>query len=950
LDATGTKQYKSNVIVIPAGQISYYTTVQFYWYGKCNAASSHEEGKRFSLDENGAVVTTTDNPPTGFFYYPTYNFTEGDNQYSIFGYDYSFITEEYPNDNTLPSHLVIKTGSVDNRLTLGVNGYVCPGINCTAKVRYNGSSDIGMDAAYIYSYINFNKIKSWIDNLSTSIPTMVPNLLKPFSQTNFSLYVSFGVRSQSYTFSPDYSSWCLQNKSAPIPYDTTTRLGWVIYDIGYSTITQYIKEPFSENALKDADCCMDDGRFYCSGPIMTSSTTPMPTKLVALVGEFSEFDTTDKIVYYNVMSTYSVQYDVDESTNVFPKYYVGMTLSLSNYLFKVIYFFKAKADDTEYISIMINSLDIGEEQKAAHLYPGVTQGSGTNIQGSVKNTSATVGWRMLFNNNMLSNIGCYEKKEYVGTILCDWFTINEDFCPAFNDNVLYYKDNTDNLWKLEFGNSADWEYKVIEDRYILLNTTNYMNCYDTQTGLKRHFASDYNNRVVFGFAFDYYTNDAEFRQQLTTPLFKGLLITGQNANYEMTKDTITSIELGAVLYERCLKDERSFPSCEFPYGAVEGIDLYRGDGGSTSATYVSSFANGLHYINTDLINPYATYPIPQDGNIRYNPNLFTQIIRSYNNKDMVISDGIAYKLLYFNNIVPVMAFYLLDGVEEVDNVFVLQTLFYGASKTRLYQMNYQNGVSVEVVADITNMEYLGALPSQALFWSAQNRAIYTFQGNCIMHLSQYANELSAIFGKWYNPATQELFLDTNIGILVFSDLGTYCLEWETETEERTVQDIFFFTDRFYINLIDDSEYTYYYSYNKLEEYESNGIKLLTKYYGNGLAPICVNNIAIRLYNQHTENAEGYIKFKGHTITDIGMQTDEKEVLIGGEDDPTADPPVVAGEEWDAETGTMLVKYSPQYNRGLGFALEIETTFPIIDIKFDYVEDQTTEGQISHINI
>ena len=136
----------------------------------------------------------------------------------------------------------------------------------------------------------------------------------------------------------------------------------------------------------------------------------------------------------------------------------------------------------------------------------------------------------------------------------------------------------------------------------------------------------------------------------------------------------------------------------------------------------------------------------------------------------------------------------------------------------------------------------------------------------------------------------------------------------------------------------------------MEEYESNGIKILTKYYGNGLVPITVNNVYIRLYNQNIENAEGSIVFKGHTITDIGTHTDTKEVLIGGEDNPQANPPTVAGEAWDTETNTMLVKYTPQYNRGLGFSLEVDTTFPIIDIKFDYVENGSIESQIAHINI
>ena len=168
--------------------------------------------------------------------------------------------------------------------------------------------------------------------------------------------------------------------------------------------------------------------------------------------------------------------------------------------------------------------------------------------------------------------------------------------------------------------------------------------------------------------------------------------------------------------------------------------------------------------------------------------------------------------------------------------------------------------------------------------------------------------------------------------------------------QRSVADIFFFEDRFLINLIGDTSYTHYYSYNPLEEYDSNLIKIITKYYGNGLVPITVNNIYVRLYNQGVADAEGSIVFKGHTITDIGVHTDTKTILIGGEDNPEATPPTVAGEEWDEETDTMLVKYTPQYNRGLGFALELATTFPIIDIKFDYVENGTIESQVAHINI
>lgn len=715
-----------------------------------------------------------------------------------------------------------------------------------------------------------------------------------------------------------------------------------------------IKRFYTEDSLKEVDCCMDDGHLYCVGSLSASSEEPLPKKLLALSGSFSSFDPLTNIINYTSDATLEIAYDQDEETNVFPKYYVGQNVSIQNYYLRIVYLFKARKDDEENINIIVDNLAVAFGQTPSHLLGGVQKSTGANLQGGVYNCPATTngdGWRLLFNNNIMSNVGCYENGNYIGTILTDWFNVDGDFCVAFNKTQLYYRDNVGDIWKIEMiTQDADWDYRLVEDRYIVFNTTNYFNCYDTKTDMQRHWASDYNNRMLYGYGFTSYSNNSTFKKILEQERFSGLLITAQNANYEMTKDMITGLILGAIIYEGCLKDTVSFLSCGMPYGATESIDLYRGDNDSTSAVYVCSYSNKIKFVNNDLVNPYAVYPISENGDIQYNPNLFTMFIKSYNNKDMVISDGIAYRLVYFNNVIPVMAYYMLDGVEELIGAFVLQTSYYGVSESRLYQMNYSNGVGVEVVADITNMEYLGALPSQALFWSAQNRAIYSFKGNCIMTLMQYANELTGIYGKWYNPATQELFLDTNIGILVFSDLGTYCLEWETETEGASVKDIFFFKDHFIVNLIDDTEYSYYYSYNNLEDYESNGIYIFTKYYGNGLVPITVNNVYVRLYNQSVANAEGTISFKGHTITDIGTQTDEKIIAIGGEDDPQANPPTVAGEAWDTPTDTMLVKYTPQYNRGLGFALEIKTTFPIIDIKFDYVENGSIESQIAHINI
>lgn len=803
----------------------------------------------------------------------------------------------------------------------------------------------------VITYMNF----ALSQDGQNQIPTCLQNP-EYFQWRDVTSY-SYSYGGGAIIFNGRYGSWDCKTWRARFCYNADyyppNKDNAFDYAAGYLTLSGKYKTPYTEQSLKDVDCCMDDGKLYTVLPIVNNENTPMPTKLFALTGTITGYNSTYNRISYTSTSTFNITYDQDDATNVFPKYFKGMSISISNYYLRIVYMFKAKQADTEYINIMIDSPSMAEGEKAAHLYAGVQRGTYANLQGAVKNTTNTEGFRLLFNNNMISNISCYENKRYLGTILADWFTIDETFCPAFSDTVLYYKDIYNHLHKIELVTTGqDWEYKFVENRYIVLNTTNYFNCYDTKTGLKRHWASDYNNRTIYGYAFSTYTNNSTFRSLLTSVLFSGLMITGQNANYEATNDTITSIEIAPINYYRVLKDWFTFYSCETPYGATEGIDFYRADNGSTSALYVFSYQNNIKYINSDLVNPYVVYPIPQNGDIRYNPNLFTRFITSYNNKDMVISDGVAYRLAYYNNVIPIMSYYLLDGVEELKAAFVLQSGYYGVSDTRLYQMNYSNGVSVEVVCDITNLEYLGALPTQALFWSAQNRAIYSFRGNCIMSLTQYANDLSEIKGKWYNPATQELFLDTNIGLLVFSDLGTYCLPkfvveippeqegGEPTYEEKDIEDIFFYPDKFIINLKDYDDNSFFWSYNLLTGYSSNRIHFITKYYGNARTPITVNNIYIRLFNQEVQNAQGTIKFKGHTVTDIGVQTDEREVIIGGTD----------GEEWDAETNTILVKYTPQYNRGIGFALEVDTTFPIVDIKYDYVEDAVIESQIAHVNI
>lgn len=931
-------------IVIPQGSLSVTKKFRLFFYSYHSNFGSSRSGTMYFIDGVGY-----NSLPTGFFLLPCYTYVEGTKSYSSIGYNVSYLANNAANNPASEGELVTTNIIFDNELkplseSIPANFFttlvVAKGIsiNCIAgktKVKnlgLNFHSDWQTSTVYSVTMQYIDMTQSWAKAEQSWITNFIDG--KNYTET-------FGNVGTPQTLNV---SGFTAGSGAKVPYNTG------VGNMGNVTIYLYRKTAYTTPALKECDCVLDDNRCYTIGDIVTPSDEEIPRKIFTLAGTITSFDTINNQIIYTSIATFNITYDSTED-NVFPRYYIGRSLCLqANYL-RIVYKFKASVESEKVIYFEIDNTTIRTALgKNIVLFPGVSKDGSVGNQGTCVNIE---GWRLLYNNNLLSNVACYENENYIGTILADWLTVDTDFGITCNADVLYYKDNSNKIWKIEkVSAGAEWEYRVIENRYVILNTTNYFNCYDTETGLKRHWASDYNNRVSFGYGFSQYSVNADFTQLLTTELFEGLIATGQNANYERTKDYITSVELGALYYKDCLKDYYYFKSCSVPTGAIELVDVYRGDDGSTAAAYVYSLASDIKFINTDLTSPNAIYPISENGDVRYNPNLFTRFISSYNNKDMVISDKIAYKLLYFNNVIPVMAYYLLDGVEGVEDAFVLQSSYYGVTATRLYQMNYSNGVGVEVVCDITNLEYLGALPTQALFWSAQNRAIYSFKGNCIMALSQYANEVEVILNKWYNPATQELFLDTNIGLLVFSDLGTYCLpkftveippeqEGEEPTyEERDIKDIFFYPDMFIINLEDDTSYSYYWSYNPKENYESNGVHFVTKYYGNAKTPITVNNIWIRIYNQDNAQAEGEISFKGFTVTDSGFQTDEKVVTIGGDE----------GEVWDEQTNTMLVKYTPQYNRGLGFSLEVKTTFPIVDIKYDYVEEGLVEGQIAHINI
>jgi hypothetical protein len=278
------------------------------------------------------------------------------------------------------------------------------------------------------------------------------------------------------------------------------------------------------------------------------------------------------------------------------------------------------------------------------------------------------------------------------------------------------------------------------------------------------------------------TNDEMFEKNDLIQTISG---SNQNGNYQITNDPISSYSVAPEVLENMWMVTNPFMlKCE---DATQAIDIYLGFQNVT-ATYFTSYKNGafirdtaldLAYMNTDTL---------------YNPNIFTKYIHTFNFNDMIINSATntAYPLNKYNGQM-FLSYQLTSGIENADNVFVVQTLIYYISDNKIWEAYYDNGVlsNVQAISAIKGLKYLGCLPTEAIFWSPLDRTFWSFAGDAILRKVIQANDISNILGSWYNEGTQELFVATNKGLLCLNNICNYML-----TDFTNVSDMWFFDNYF----------------------------------------------------------------------------------------------------------------------------------------------------------
>ena len=687
---------------------------------------------------------------------------------------------------------------------------------------------------------------------------------------------------------------------------------------------------------------LDNGMMVYAGGIVNRAVFPV-ANILSFAGRTDQMTSGDTFRFistgYYDLGAASVPGTVLATTiDIGPNYYRSV-LSMSNGT-------NSTAGTVEGMQILYD-ITGGTFCNAGGLSADTTYGSGWfsakfyNVQGSIAKMENGTKWRYLYNSAGLMSGLSFGEDDYIGTLLTEWNSIAEDKYVYFDGNHLGWK-STDGKWYeiTNHENEHNANISIIFDRYIIVPTNGFWNAYDINRSQPLHYATDFNNRAMAGVNNLKYSNYVALGRTNTVGyMLSKMFVSGQNALYEVSNVALTSIQISPQAYINiCTGYETLIWGQSDNEYLPQYIEIFAGiNTDATTAEYQYSI---IEYASTAVILKDASLvglnsPVAIQAATYYSPNIFSQFIKTYSNRDMIKNGSYCYPIAY-NETTPVLSYSSGKQLSNVDAVFVIQSQFYALIDGKICSVVYDDYsiIGLEAIIDITGMTYIGTLPTKAYFWSQANRSLYSFTGDANLSLEFEANKISTIYGTYYSTLKEAIFIATDAGTIVLTDVQQY----KIDTSEVT--NIWFANDGYFIVEDSDNRLTYY-SYEKdnipvgeNETVEKIPVKVETKFYGpaNGQV-VTIDKVSVMFRSDERE--PGTVKFNSSTMTDIGYKAEEKKYNIKSED-------------IDKLTDSFVVNFTPKAARGQGFKFFIESPYPIVRITesiTEMVENTSTKHNV-----
>ena len=540
----------------------------------------------------------------------------------------------------------------------------------------------------------------------------------------------------------------------------------------------------------------------------------------------------------------------------------------------------------------------------------------------VINTGCVTGEYVLYNNGVVSGICLPE-----GYVLAsEWNTVEEGniFVQKFKENYngLYVPSPCEVIYKTK----NTW-VKLIEStpklkvaiNQVVVNTNHYFNSYDIKQKKVLLYAPAWNNRVPGNYYFPTATSDV-----LENTKFVASAIN----EYNLANNCSLLLNPVPVVYDRIplrnpdtsnVVEDNIYVDFYRTWDSMEGVIYYK-------SLFIEKLnLSRVGFVFSKLEN--LPFPTNTDGNVQYSPSLFSKI--KFYGTDAFVLEGInAYQLMKSDNQL-VMSFFLGTLVENLRDVFIIQGQYYGVIGNYIFAIQFNNGVlvSTQFIVDVSNLQFVGNTPYEALFFSKTNRCLYSFTGANVLNQKQLVDKISEVRNYLYNPATQTVFLITDIGVLFYGLFGMFLLEY------TNISNIFLL-DNGIVMSDNGGNYRYikYYLDEGDEGYTKENIRLETCFYGMNNEVVTINDcLYFRLFSE--EHEEGDLKVSATTISLSGRKTEETTFKIKASD-------------WDKITHTIYLRYQPKTQRGLGVSFSIDSPFKIASMSVGSQPDAVLVDKVS----
>lgn len=562
---------------------------------------------------------------------------------------------------------------------------------------------------------------------------------------------------------------------------------------------------------------------------------------------------------------------------------------------------------------------------------------------SSKDTPVNGVFSILINNEHISGIGFdYNEKKDMGALCTEWNSIDESFKIKIegNSQICIYKDKDGLIWMLSlsnveglktkrlgdyilYGMGFSINYKTLKDERFFRNTNNcgFIGWLDSISGW-----TSANKSIVIAENANI-TDFATFK----TNAYTYYLASGINCNYEITKGNPT-LTLNPILYYCPFDVIKNYVCNKINFlSSFTKADIYISESTELPKYKHTVMVPGVSNIEAQILYNSELdgikYPVDSNGNILYSPSVFSKIIDSYFNKDVILEGNNGYPLIYYNN-ERILAFYMLSVFEGLSDAFIINGQTYAVMNEKIFSCSYQNGVisNIDCVANVTNMKYLGSDTHKAYFWADMNKTVYVFSGANTLEVAFSADSVESIKFTGYNPTTNSIYVVTNDGVYVFGQNGSY------KIFEGVAKKAYMWNK----GLILQNGINILYSFIKLEGFTKQNIELATEFYGLSSHQKSVNDcIYLRLFDE--DLSKGEVSLKVESLTDGARETEETVIKINNSD-------------WDKLTKSVYVRYQPKRQRALGTCIHIKSPFAIGYMGIGNIADVKVIDSVSKTSI